>query len=584
MSPRRILPIARSLCACLVAFACLSAGAVETIFTKQTYATGGKFGKGTETVLTKGPNGVSQRSIRPNRLVNACGATMMAVDQAYSLERMREIGYLSEEEYEFYSNLASGLETDQVVFFHQYRELRKSELDRLPREELEKIRKLVDSRLGGTIDIELDHALPFEAQTGSVFAQLLANTANPRMRVKDASLYLVRGQGWDRYLKRRIHDLPWMKETAFSHAPRLSRFETPLAWELGRAAKSDAGNIEELLRLAAVEMANEARIHGVDPAKAKVFVHARDRAHRILYEGRYGFRFVAESSERAGDVVLEIPLSDLLTRYPETRTVARLRAIELASRGVLSGEKAARAHAAFSQEIFQALDVAEGESLQSKPIVLFNELYDVGGLVGEELVRLGMPRVQSEETYRSMMEVLTAMHGGFRSTLNLDESMVADDLVKTSLLEEKRKTLRIYNLDETAIDESPDLVLRTLVGVREYYQKRVDLFHSRNDPGTRIRTPVYSIVTTSAKIRDHALALGGELAVRPYHPAETAFTKGGRIAVDGKYGDAYHIVFEDSAITELMRRHESVARRARNLFRIGKWQELYRLHSGVVHY
>ncbi len=569
----------------LLLFSLPSVRAVEIVYAKQTYTRGKNFFSGSETLYKNNPTGLSHRSTRPNKMDGACKANLMSADQAFSLSRMREIGYLTEVEYDFYMNLASSLETEQVTFFHQYREFYKTEMDTFPAEEIEKIKRLIDSRLKGTIDIELDPNIPFDRQFAKVYSDMMRGAANPRIQVKDASLYLVRGQGWDRYLKRRIYELPWMKETGFKGAPPIDRFKTGLIWELGRAAKVDEGNAVNLLKLTITEMAEEARIYGVDPAETLVFAHARDRQHKVLYERAYGFKIFAESSEKAEDFMLAAPLSELLKRNPETNTILKLKELEIASGGVLSGEKAARAQSAFRQELMQALDFREGESLQSKPIVLFNDLYDMGGFVGTELNKLGVPEVRSEADYERMMKILKTLHGGFKSDLNLDESMIADDLVRTTIMAEEKKALRIYNIDPAALKESPDLVLRTLLGVRAYYLKKVERFTAMNR-NAYMKEPIYSIITTDKTLCDHATALGGTVTERPYQPnlSFVAKNEGKTLRADGNYGNYFIITFNDSQIAKLSTQYTHASESTKNLFHLGKWNELYRLHTGAIHF
>jgi hypothetical protein len=570
-------------------FSALSASAVEVIYTKTTYDEHGKFRTAIESRTSKGANGFTGNQTKRIDLGNFCSATLVEADQAFSLSRMLEIGYITEEEYHFYTNLSAGLEPEQVIFFHQSRRIKLSEALTLPLDDQKKFERLIESRFSAVFEIDGTGIDPF-APGGAELLNARGREAirNPTIQMKDASLYVVRGQGWDPYLKRRFFKLPWMKEAKFAHAAEFSRIDVPLTFEIGRAAQIDEGKFSELLKLAVLEMAEEARTFGVDPAKVMVFGHARDKVHRILYERSYGLKPFPEGAAVTEDCVMAGTLADLLKRYPEAKTLEVLHEIEVASNGILAGEKAAVAFAKFRDELFQALDATTDSNYPRKPVFLMNDLHEFGGLLAERLVPMGIPIPHSDPEVGFVNRVLTAFMRPFSGRFGLTDSMIADPIMKLQPMNASRKALRIYNLDGAGLEEDGDYVLRTLFGVRELYRKRVEEFYQVFRNGTVIPDPLYAIVTTDQKIRDAAIALGGKVETAKV-PGESfvAFNgvkAGDRLSADVPMGDYYTIYLDDSQVRALISKHEDLNRRSLSLFKRGKWQEKLRLNSGATHF
>lgn len=567
----------------------LSANALDVVYTKTVYDENTNFRTAVEARMTKGPEGFTGTRSKRINLGDYCAATLLDADQAFSLSRMRDIGYITEEEYLFYSRLSAGLEPEQVLFFNQYRTLKLSEARALSIEDQKKIQGMTNDRRHTVIEMNGDEIGPFTPEAAFLLAKRTREAMqDPTIYLKDASLFVVKGQGWDPYLKRRFFKLPWMKESEFARAADFSRIETPLTFEIGRAAQIDEGKFSDLLKLAVVEMAEEARIYGIDPARVKVFGHARDRAHRILYEKNYGFQIFAENSKSPGDWVMGSMLAELIMVFPETQTLEILRRIEVASDGILSGEKASAAYAKFRDEILQALDAAEGVDYPKKPVVLMNGLYEVGGLVAERLVPMGIPVPRSGADVAIIDRVLKSFTTRFQSSFGLTPSMMADPLMELRPMPISKRALQIYNLDAHGLTRDPDYVLRTLFGVREFYRRRVEEFHRVFRSVTTMPEPLYALITTDAEIRDAASALGGKTETsRIPSESSTIYTQpkaGDRIRGDFAAGELYTIYFTDAQIRGHIGRRSELNTRSLSLFKRGKWQERLRLNSGAIHF
>ena len=239
--------------------------------------------------LQSGMNFDETKIARDPLALGACTDTLKRLTR-YPLLKMLETGYISREQFNFYTALGSDLDLRQIVFFNtavpKEIEYDFSSISALYAEDPFRLRDQRAKVFGDNLLAFGDDA----ANDAQFEAQL-----HHQLEIQ-SSLWLVRNFFLDEKGETHAKSLAWQVEKKFADIP--PQHPGGLDFELGRTAKETAESIQPAFNAALVTAMNDVLALGKDPAKSRVFIHALAETNARLYE-RYGFKIVGATTPAA---------------------------------------------------------------------------------------------------------------------------------------------------------------------------------------------------------------------------------------------------------------------------------------------